>query len=144
MKIISNEEGDTKDIGRRLGSRLKAGDTVCLYGELGSGKTTFIKGIGDALGIPEREISSSSFIIVGEHEAGKIPLYHIDLYRVEKEEDIEGVGVYDYIGGNGIAVIEWAERLSPSHVEDAIKVTINILSEEKREITIEGIGEKDW
>ncbi|MBI4823115.1 MAG: tRNA (adenosine(37)-N6)-threonylcarbamoyltransferase complex ATPase subunit type 1 TsaE [Nitrospirae bacterium] len=140
MKVVSNKEGDTKNIGRRLGKLLKSGDTVCLYGELGSGKTTFIKGIGTAIGIPEREISSSSFIIVGEHKAKDMPFYHIDLYRLENAKDIEETGIYELIGGNGIAVIEWAEKLS--HVEDVIKVSIKILSKEKREILISGIDEK--
>lgn len=134
-KTISNSPEDTKAEGKRLGIRLIKGDTVCLYGELGSGKTTFIKGIGEALGIPEREISSASFIIVSEHEA-KIPFYHIDLYRIEKPEDIDSTGIYDYVMADGITVIEWAERLPV--IEGCIKVMINFISEGKREIVIEG------
>lgn len=140
MKVISNSEEETKNIGKELGRDLKAGDTVCLYGGLGSGKTTFIKGIADALAIPQREITSASFIIVSEHN-GDIPLYHIDLYRIEDEKDLETTGIYDYIDGDGITVIEWAEKLPP--IEDSIKVRINILSEDKREIIIERIKIKN-
>lgn len=138
MKVISSSSEDTKNTGRKLGMLLKEGDTVCLYGELGSGKTTFTKGIGMALGVPERDIMSASFIIISEHEA-PIPLYHIDLYRIEKESDIETTGIYDYILGDGISVIEWAERIPA--LEGSIKVTINILSDTKREIIIDGMNE---
>jgi len=122
------------EAGRRLGRTLEAGDTVCLYGELGAGKTVFAKGIASALGIPERDVSSASFLIVAEHEA-KIPLYHIDLYRVRDEKEASALGIYDYIGGDGIAVVEWAERMPG--IEGAVKVRINITGPEKREILIE-------
>lgn len=135
MRLASRGPADTMQLGRRLGRRLKAGDVVCLYGELGSGKTVFVKGIASALGINAREISSASFTIISEHEA-RIPLYHIDLYRIGSEKELETVGIYDYIGGNGIAVIEWAEKLP--EIEGDIKVRIDILSGNKRKIVIEG------
>ncbi len=134
MRQVSRGPQDTFEAGRRLGRTLKAGDTVCLYGELGSGKTVFAKGIASALGIPERDVSSASFLIVAEQEA-KIPLYHIDLYRVRDEEEVSALGIYDYIGGDGIAVVEWAERMPG--IEGAVKVRINITGPEKREILIE-------
>jgi tRNA threonylcarbamoyladenosine biosynthesis protein TsaE len=131
---------ETAATGRRLGERLKAGDTVCLFGELGAGKTVFVKGIAQAVGISEREISSASFTIVAEHDSDP-PLYHIDLYRLEGAADLDSAGVYDYIGGDGVAVIEWAERAEPEAVLDAIKVNINILGENEREIVIDGLDE---
>jgi tRNA threonylcarbamoyladenosine biosynthesis protein TsaE len=108
------------------------GQTVCLYGDLGAGKTVFVKGIAEALGVDERSVMSASFTVVTEYEADP-PLYHIDLYRIEGDKDLETTGVYDFIGGDGIAVIEWAEK---ADVKDAIKVTINFTEGEGREIVI--------
>jgi tRNA threonylcarbamoyladenosine biosynthesis protein TsaE len=144
LKIITRSPGETEEIGLKIGNILKAqrGATVCLYGDLGAGKTTLIKGIASAFGIPERDIGSASFVIVAEYETSP-PFYHIDLYRIEREDDIDNLGIWEYIGSGGIAVIEWAERLSELP-EDVIKVKINHVDENSREIIIEGIGEKDW
>ena len=144
MKIITESPGETEEIGLKIGNILKAqrGATVCLYGDLGAGKTTLIKGIASAFGIPERDIGSASFVIVAEYETTP-PFYHIDLYRVERENDIDDLGIWEYIGSGGIAVVEWAERLSELP-EDAIRVRMNYVDENSREIIIEGINEKDW
>jgi tRNA threonylcarbamoyladenosine biosynthesis protein TsaE len=144
LKIITRSPGETEEIGLKIGNILKAqrGATVCLYGDLGAGKTTLIKGIASAFGIPERDIGSASFVIVAEYETTP-PFYHIDLYRVELENDIDGLGIWEYIGSGGIAVVEWAERLSELP-EDAIKVRMNYVDENSREIIIEGINEKGW
>jgi tRNA threonylcarbamoyladenosine biosynthesis protein TsaE len=140
VRLLTRGPEETRLAGFNLGKMLKAGQTVCLYGTLGSGKTTFIKGIARALGIDERDITSASFTIVSEHEAA-IPLYHIDLYRVHGDADMETTGVYEYIGGRGIAVVEWAEKI---RIDEALRVRINFVSEDTREIIIEGIDEKDW
>ena len=101
-----------------------------------------------AFGIAEEEITSASFTIIAEHE-GRLPFHHIDLYRLERAWDIHETGLDEYPGPNGIAVIEWAERLSPPP-EDGVKVRIRVtrgkaLSRQgPREIIIEGIDEKDW
>ncbi|MDI6729069.1 MAG: tRNA (adenosine(37)-N6)-threonylcarbamoyltransferase complex ATPase subunit type 1 TsaE [Thermodesulfovibrionales bacterium] len=144
MKIITRSPGETEEIGLKIGNILKAqrGATVCLYGDLGAGKTTLIRGIALAFGIPERDIGSASFVIVAEYETTP-PFYHIDLYRVERENDIDDLGIWEYIGSGGIAVVEWAERLSELP-EDAIKVRMNYVDENSREVIIEGINEKDW
>lgn len=146
MKILSNGHGDTFRYGLKLGSLLKKGAAVCLYGDLGAGKTVFAKGIATAFGIHERDITSASFTIIAEyrgtHRGQEINLYHIDLYRIEEASQLDSIGIDEYIGGDGIAVIEWAERIKT--IEGAISVTFSILDEEKRELTIEGIDEKDW
>ncbi len=144
MKIITGSAGETESLGLIIGRYLKkkGGATVCLYGDLGAGKTTLIRGIASAFGIPERDIGSASFVIVAEYETTP-PFYHIDLYRVERENDIDDLGIWEYIGSGGIAVVEWAERLSEIP-EDAIKVRMNYVDENSREVIIEGINEKDW
>ena len=144
LRIITKSPSETEGVGFKLGMFLKTHGraTVCLYGDLGAGKTTLIRGIASAFGIPERDIGSASFVIIAEYETSP-PFYHIDLYRIEREDDIEELGVWEYINSGGIAVIEWAERLSEIP-EGAITVKINYIDEKSREIIIEGIDEKDW
>ncbi len=134
MKLQSKSEAETKDIGRKLGERLKRGDVVCLYGELGSGKTTMVKGIASALGINERDITSASFTIIVEYDAN-IPFYHIDLYRVAPEE-VSGLGLEEYFGTDGISVIEWAEKAEGEIPEKSIRVSFSYTGENSREIEI--------
>ncbi|HAM50901.1 MAG TPA: tRNA (adenosine(37)-N6)-threonylcarbamoyltransferase complex ATPase subunit type 1 TsaE [Nitrospiraceae bacterium] len=132
--------------GVTLGCLLKKGDTVCLYGDLGSGKTTFVKGIASALGVPERDVTSASFTIVAEHigtlQGSSLPFYHIDLYRIERPIELDSIGLEGYLGREGISVIEWAERLQ--NAADSISVTFTVMNEDEREITIKGIHEEDW
>ncbi|MCK5504894.1 MAG: tRNA (adenosine(37)-N6)-threonylcarbamoyltransferase complex ATPase subunit type 1 TsaE [Thermodesulfovibrionia bacterium] len=134
MNFQSRNESETKDIGRTLGERLKCGDVVCLYGELGSGKTMMVKGIASALGIPEQDITSASFTIIAEYDT-TIPFYHIDLYRVNPDE-VPGLGLQEYLGTEGIAVIEWAERAEAEIPDRSIRVYLNYKGEDSREIVI--------
>lgn len=140
LRLLSKGPDETFKIGQRLGSLLKDGDVVALFGELGSGKTTLVKGIASAFLIPERDITSASFTIIAEHK-GSIPFYHIDLYRLEGQ-DLNLIGIEEFIG-RGICVIEWAERLGEIP-ENYIKVRFNIIDAEKRQIIIEGINEENW
>ncbi|GAB4539527.1 MAG: tRNA (adenosine(37)-N6)-threonylcarbamoyltransferase complex ATPase subunit type 1 TsaE [Thermodesulfovibrionia bacterium] len=135
MRLISNSEEETRQIGYRLGKRLKRGDVVCLYGGLGAGKTTMLKGIATAIGIDEREITSASFVIIAEHR-GRIPLYHIDLYRVSAK-DIYELGLHEYINKDGITVIEWADRAEGELPEYRIDVRIDYEDEGRRVIDID-------
>lgn len=138
-KIISRSVDETERIGFKLGTFLKASGTVktvMLYGDLGTGKTTLIKGVGSAFGIAKRDLCSASFIMVAEYETSP-PFYHIDLYRLERPEAVDAAGVWEYIETGGVAVIEWAERLQGAP-DNAVKVYIRHLGPEEREITIAG------
>lgn len=137
MRVRTKSPDETLEAGRKLGGLLAAGATVCLYGELGAGKTTFVKGVGEALGVPGREVMSASFTIISEYDTDP-PFYHIDLYRIGGDEDCEALGLYDYLGGRGIAVVEWAERMQAP--EGAVRVEIKILQDDSREILINGAG----
>ena len=138
MKFQSNSEAETREIGFKLGKKIKRGDVICLYGELGSGKTTMVKGIAKALGISERDITSASFSIIVEYDSD-IPFYHIDLYRVENDE-VASLGLHEYIGMEGISVIEWAERAEKEIPDNRIKVTLKYTGENSREIWVDGIS----
>lgn len=137
MKLQSNSDADTKEIGRRLGEHLKRGDVVCLYGELGAGKTTMVKGIASAFGISERDITSASFTIIAEYEI-RVPFYHIDLYRVTPDE-VHELGLQEYFNAGGISVIEWAERAGGELPDQSIRVDISYVEDDERVIEITGI-----
>lgn len=143
MRVLTRGPEETVREGRRLGKLLRAGDTVCLHGELGAGKTTFVKGVASTLGLEQRDITSASFTIVAEYDTAP-PFYHIDLYRLENRAELDSAGIYDYIGGEGITVIEWAERADPGALEDAITVRINFLAGDEREIIVEGVDKAAW
>jgi tRNA threonylcarbamoyladenosine biosynthesis protein TsaE len=135
-KYISNGPDETKDIGFRLGRLLKPGDIVGIYGELGAGKTTMVKGIARALGLDERDVVSASFTIIAEYDTDP-PLLHIDLYRIKNDAELDGIGLWDYLRTDNISVIEWAEKAEKELPEELIKVRIKPIDESVREITIE-------
>lgn len=146
MRLLSNGPEETFGYGLRLGKLLKAGSIVCLFGELGSGKTTLVKGIASALAIHERDITSASFTIIAEYKGtvsnSVVPFYHVDLYRINNAADLDSIGIEEYIGKDGISVIEWAEKLGGT--ENSIDIKFEIVNGQKREIVIEGINEEDW
>ncbi len=137
MKFQSKSEAETESIGRRLGKKLKRGDVVCLYGGLGSGKTTMARGIASALGISERDVTSASFTVIAEHDAD-IPFYHIDLYRISPH-NVSELGLHEYLESDGICVIEWAGRAEGELPERIIRVSLRYTGEDCREIDITGI-----
>jgi tRNA threonylcarbamoyladenosine biosynthesis protein TsaE len=137
MKLQSNSDAETREIGHRLGEQLKPGDVVCLYGELGAGKTTMVKGIASALGINERDITSASFTVIAEYNV-RVPFYHIDLYRLSTNE-VPELGLREYLGADGIAVIEWAERAEDEIPEHSVRVFLHHIEDDAREIEIKGI-----
>ncbi len=143
MKVTSSSPEATEEIGFKIGKRLKAGNIVRLYGDLGAGKTTMVKGIARALGIDRRDITSASFTIIAEYP-GNPPFFHIDLYRTAGGADLDGTGIWDCIGPESISVIEWAEHAEAELPEDSVRITIKDTGMNVREITIEGNDEKDW
>ncbi len=133
MKIITNLAQETVELGRQLGKHLKAGDILGLIGELGSGKTTLVKGLASGLGIREREeVCSPSFVLIKEY-AGKIPLFHFDLYRLDEIKDIACLGVEEYLFNDGVCAIEWAEKMKLL-LPDYLQVNLIIKGKDKREI----------
>lgn len=143
LKLKSTHADDTKKIGYRMGRILKKGDIVGLYGELGTGKTTMAKGIAQAFGLESRDIISASFTIIAEYDT-EPPFIHIDLYRIERVDDLDEIGLWEYFRKNkSITVIEWAERAAAELPDSMIKVNLLYVDETTRDIIIEGIDEKD-
>jgi tRNA threonylcarbamoyladenosine biosynthesis protein TsaE len=140
--FYSSSEEETIKIGEELGKSLKPGTIIGLNGELGTGKTVFVKGIARGLNTQE-EPNSPTFVIMNKYE-GRIPLYHFDLYRISSAEELEGIGYEDYFYGNGVTVVEWSDRVKEIFPDKTIKVEITIpvepddKAETIRKINIEG------
>lgn len=132
--FITQNSKKTQDLGRDFGKVLERGDVVCLYGDLGSGKTTFVKGLAEGLGIKEK-IISPTFIIVRSYKSGVRSFYHIDLYRVESEKYIEGLGIEEIINNkNNIIAIEWAQNLMSFLPQKRIDIKFSYEDNNKRKI----------
>lgn len=136
VTLLSSREEDTIHVARELGNILQPGDVVALTGDLGAGKTVFCKGVGEALGIPPGRIVSPSFTIVTEHR-GRLPLSHIDVYRLSSEQEALDIGLDEIVSGNRVCLVEWAEKIRILLPNDCIRVTFQILSGERRRLSVE-------
>lgn len=125
---------ETIDLGKRLGFILTKGSIIGFFGDLGSGKTTMIKGIARGLGVKEL-VKSPSFVFVTEYQ-GKFPVYHLDLYRITKPDELYEIGFFEYLYGDGVSLVEWAERAGTLLPDEAVKVKIEIINHNLRRITI--------
>lgn len=132
--FISNSAAETEAIGRRLAENVGAGSVLALQGELGSGKTLFTKGFVAGMG-SNAVVSSPTFTIVHEYRDGRLPVYHFDLFRVENRQSLMRLGLDDYFFGDGVSVIEWADRFPEFIPEQARWILFEIESENQRAIT---------
>ncbi len=144
--ISVSKEGDTIRVGEVIGRLLKPGDIVALKGELGAGKTVLVKGIAKGLNLKE-EPNSPTFVIMNAYE-GDIPLYHFDLYRISSAAELQGIGYEGFFYGDGVTVVEWADRVEEVFPEGTLRIDIKIPekkganSTDMREIIVE--GEEKW
>ncbi len=122
-QIESFSREDTFNFAKALGENAKPGEVYCLSGDLGVGKTVFAQGFGAGLGIDE-QMSSPTFTILQEYTEGRLPLYHYDVYRVGDVDEMEETGFYEYVGGDGVALIEWAELIEEIIPANAVHVLI--------------------
>jgi tRNA threonylcarbamoyladenosine biosynthesis protein TsaE len=142
MKIISHSVKDTLRLGSKIAKNLKNGDIICLFGELGSGKTVLTKGIARGLGIKRNEIISPSFVLIRQYTGAKIPLYHFDLYRLEAAQDIIALGYEEYFYGAGVSVIEWADRLKHLLPEEFLKIELTLRPKTERLLKLSACGRR--
>lgn len=134
IKICSNSEADTLRAGRDLAKALRPGDVVAMYGQLGAGKTAFIRGVAAGLGI-EARVSSPTFTIVNEYP-GKIPLFHFDMYRLGSSDELFEIGWEDYLIRGGVCCVEWSENVADAIPPEAWRVEIGKTGPDSREITV--------
>ena len=128
---------ETQTIGQNIGETLKNGDVVALIGDLGAGKTCLTQGIARGIGIASHEVvNSPSYTLINEY-AGEIPIYHIDLYRLQHHGEIVDLGLEEYLEGNGICIIEWADRMTNLLPTNRIQITITWVDESTRRIELQ-------
>lgn len=135
IEVHTHSEAETEQVGEKLGMQLKPGSVVALFGDMGAGKTVFVRGLARAAGYSGR-VTSPTYTIVNEY-GGAIPVYHFDMYRLRGEEELYELGWEDYLARGGICAVEWSEIIRYALPEDAIHVTIKALGEQERSIRIE-------
>ncbi len=133
LEIVSNSAEQTRKIGMKLGKLAASGDVILLVGSLGAGKTCLTQGIAHGLGIHEYT-ASPTFVLVREYR-GKLPLYHIDLYRLDKIEEVTQLGLDDYLYGNGVCVVEWADKGLSVLPKEHLLIEMQIVSPMKRKLS---------
>jgi len=141
IKITTKNPQETMKFAARLGKLLKKGDIVCFFGDLGSGKTTFIKGLAQGMNIDQTKVNSPTFVLMNAYK-GKLPLFHFDFYRLEGIGEINTIGYDEFIYGDGVAVIEWADRLKGNYPKEYLKVKLKHKKLNERVITMSAIGKK--
>ena len=134
MGIVSNSEQETRDIAAAFARDLAMGSVVLLSGDLGAGKTAFVKGLAEGLGVDPSEVTSPTFTLVHEYRGGRLPLIHVDLYRLDRA-DLDEIGLDPDLAATGVVAVEWSERLTRA-ITDATRVTISDRGGDQREIEI--------
>ena len=138
--MITKNPDQTLRLGRVFGGMLPQASTVALVGDLGSGKTLLAKGIAGGLGVEdEREVSSPTFVLVNEYQ-GRIPVHHVDLYRLRDSVEVEEIGWQEFISGPGVTLVEWAEKVQDLLPEERIEVYLHWVSAGERKLVFVGKG----
>lgn len=141
MKILSESVSDTLKIGRKISAHLRSSDIICLFGQLGSGKTVLTKGIACGLGINPDKIISPTFVLIRQHE-GRLSFFHFDLYRLKSLNDILALGYEEYFYSGAVTVVEWADRLGYLMPKEFLKVELTTKGKEGRLIKFSAFGSR--
>lgn len=137
-KFTSRSEDDTRELAENIESEKFPGMVICLIGELGSGKTAFVKGFAASLGLKD-DITSPTFNIVKEYEDGEMPLFHMDVYRLEETD--ETIGFNDYFKSNGVTIIEWADMIEDKLPEERLEIKFKVIDENTRVLVLTPYGQ---
>ena len=140
QRFITNSPEETEALGARLARALEPGAVVAFTGDLGAGKTAFVRGLARGLGVPDR-VTSPTFTIVNEYEGGRLPLFHFDLYRLGCADELFDIGWEDYLARGGVCAVEWSERMEELLEPGTIRVDLRRgEDEDRRVITVEGVS----
>jgi len=139
IDFLSHSSLHTERLGERLAAHAAPGEVIALWGELGAGKTVLARGIGIGLGIDEDAVTSPTFVILHEHSGGRLPLFHLDLYRL-RQEDLGSTGWEECLDAGGITVIEWPDRAGDELPPDRLDVRIEHVAESKRRVALAATG----
>jgi len=161
VAVETHGEDETRELGAAMGAAAQAGDVVLLDGPFGAGKTTLVQGVARGLGVDEG-VTSPSFVIASEYQGRRLPLYHIDLYRIEEMDSTTLEALAEYFGGDGLCVVEWPAALPGDLIHEATRIKLAVTGEESRALTFEmgaahlrdvferravagwGLGVRDW
>ena len=135
MKFKSSSVKETIEFGRKFAEELNAGDVVCLEGDLGAGKTHFVKGIASGFGINQEKVNSPTFTLINEYY-GETPIFHFDCYRLKTIQEALEIGIEEYLYGEGVSVIEWPSKIKELIPENAIQIEIKHTGTSERSILI--------
>ena len=129
--VVTKNAEETQALAARLAKILKPNAVLCLFGDLGTGKTTFVKGIAEGLKIKKDDVHSPTFVLMNIYE-GKLPLFHFDLYRLDNAHEIEVIGYEEFLYGDGVSVIEWAEKMGDLLPKERLDIRLDHLKEGRR------------
>ena len=146
MNIVSDSVNKTRAFGALIARHARPGDIALLFGQLGSGKTVLTKGMAQGLGIKKDLIVSPTFVLLNQYIHTKVPLYHFDLYRLDVSQDILGLGYEEYLYGQGVSVVEWADRLGPLMPKESLKIELAVRDATSRSLKLAAQGKrsKEW
>ena len=140
--VVSRSAQQTRAWGRRLGKLLEGGEIIGLVGELGAGKTCFVRGVAEGLDVDrEAWIRSPTFTLINEYP-GRLPVFHIDLYRIESRSELEGLNLREYLYSDGVSLIEWFEHLPVDEVDEYLELAIENVESNKRKLKFTAHGER--
>jgi tRNA threonylcarbamoyladenosine biosynthesis protein TsaE len=135
--LLTGSEAETEEAGAALGARLRGGEAVLLSGELGSGKTVFVRGLARGLGADPEEVASPTFVLLTSYP-GRLTLHHADLYRLESRKEADELGLDELPGAGGVLAVEWAERLAHAPWQRSVRVVLEHAGGERRRLSLEG------
>lgn len=141
VQYTTKNEEETRAVGLRIAKHLKPGDVLCLIGDLGAGKTTMVKGLAHGLRYNPDNVHSPTFVLMNIYE-GKLPLYHFDLYRLETDVEKTLIGLEEFLYGEGVAAVEWADRLGPLTPPEYLEISMAHQKDSKRAIKLKAVGQR--
>jgi len=141
LTVHTNSAHETMALGEQIGRAAQAGDCIALIGELGAGKTVMAKGIAKGIGIEPDAVTSPTFVLIARHQ-GDLPLYHFDAYRLSAASEMSAIGAEEMLYGNGVCVIEWADRMAEILPEDRLEIRMIVTGETGRKIRIRSAGQQ--
>ena len=134
MEILLKDSAATENLGRKLGQKLRSGDVICLTGDLGAGKTLLSRGVAEALGAAPEDVNSPTFAIMNVYQGRDLEIRHFDLSRLNRPEELDDIGFYEYAGGDGVTLIEWAELFAEELPEEYLQVNLYIEGSGRRAV----------
>ena len=142
MEHVTNSPSETEALGESLAGQLEPGTVIAFTGDLGAGKTAFVRGLARGLGVQER-VTSPTFTIVNEYEGGRLPLFHFDMYRLGSADELFDIGWEDYLARGGVCAVEWSENVSDALDNDCLRVDIRRGENDGQRIITIGGGNLD-